>query len=96
MEKDKNMMVGEDFIKEPPAVVPSCQKKSNGSSELGFSQRNSSVAKPECTIRSSTVSLKGKDIVSKFCQNIGNDSTCILRRDYFHFVKIQLKPVCKI
>ena len=69
MEKEENMMVAEDFIKEPPAVVPSCQKKSNGLSELGFSQRNSSVAKPECTIRSSTVSLKGKDIVFQVLSN---------------------------
>ena len=63
MEKEQNMMATEDFIIEPPTVVPCCQKKSNSLSELDFSQRNSYVAKPECTIRSSTVSLKGKYIV---------------------------------
>ena len=69
MEKDKNMMVAEDFMKEPPAVEPCCQKKSNGLSELDCSQRNSPVAKPECTIRSCTVSLKGNDIVFQVSSN---------------------------
>ena len=58
------MMVAEDFIKEPPAV-PCCQKKNNGLSELDFSPRNSTVAKPECIILSPLVSLKGKNIVSR-------------------------------
>ena len=58
MEEEKYMMVAEDLIKEPPAV-PCCQKKNNGLSELDFSQRNSSVvAKPECIISRSMVSLK--------------------------------------
>jgi len=51
MEEEKYMMVAEDFIKEPPAV-PCCQKKNNGLSELDFSPRNSTVAKPECIILS--------------------------------------------
>ena len=64
MEEEKYMMVAEDFIKEPPAV-PCCQKKNNGLSELDFSPRNSTVAKPECIIHSPLVSLKGKNIVSR-------------------------------
>jgi len=51
MEEEKYMMVAEDLIKEPPAV-PCCQKKNNGLSELDFSPRNSTVAKPECIILS--------------------------------------------
>ena len=62
MEKDKNMVaVAEDLIKEPPFAVQQnyCQNKNNGLSELDFSQRNSSVvAKPECIISRSMVSLK--------------------------------------
>ena len=64
MEEEKYMMVAEDLIKEPPAV-PCCQKKNNGLSELDFSPRNSTVAKPECIILSPLVSLKGKNIVFK-------------------------------
>ena len=69
MEEEKYMMVAEDLIKEPPAV-PCCQKKNNGLSELDFSPRNSTVAKPECIILSPLVSLKGEDIVFEILPHI--------------------------
>ena len=70
MEVEKKMMVvvAENLIKDPPspAVLHSCcQNKNNGLSELDFSQRNSSVAKPECIILPTTVRLKRKNIVVK-------------------------------
>ena len=58
MEKEKVMMVAKDLIKEtPPAVPLCCQKKKNGLSELDFSLRNPSTAKPKCIV-CSTVCLK--------------------------------------